>query len=66
MKDSHKEIREEIINEIRSLRGRQVMSFGSDKLPFQVFEGKADEKEKITIYEQAFKDILQALTTKKK
>lgn len=54
--------RERVIDHIRQYRGRQVLAYGNDKLPFVIWEGKADEKEKITIYEQAFKDILQALT----
>lgn len=33
------------------------------KLPFVVWEGKADEKEKITIYEQAMKDTAEILST---
>lgn len=54
------EARREVVERIKSLRSRQIEAYG-DKLPFVMFEGKADEKEKITIYEQAFKDILQSL-----
>jgi len=35
------------------------------KLPFMAFPGKADEKEKITIYEQALRDIIGLLRSKK-
>lgn len=47
--------------EISEYRGHQIMLYG-DKLPFVVFGGKADEVEKNTIYDQAFKDIISRLS----
>ena len=55
-----REIKERFIN----FHKNQIDLYG--KLPFVVFEGKADEKEKITIYEQALKDLLQELEGREK
>jgi len=62
LSQAKEEARREVVEEIQSLRGKQIIAFGSEKLPFVFWGGKADEKETIIIYEQAFKDILQALT----
>ena len=57
--------RESAVEEVRGLirdypqKIRDIMPEG--KLPFVIFQGKADEGEKWTIYEQAYKDILALL-----
>ena len=40
---------------------KMVLELHGGKLPWIIFQGKADEDEKKQIYEMAFRDILQAL-----
>ncbi len=47
-----------IEKEIKKSFNEEIALYGG-KLPFVVFGGKADEKEKITIYEQGIKDTLR-------
>lgn len=54
---------QEIVGAINMLGNEQVMLYGG-KLPFVVFQGKADENEKVTIYRQALKDVLTTITKK--
>ena len=47
---------EDQIKELTEILSKQLAIYGG-KLPFHIFNGKADENEKITIYEQALKDV---------
>ena len=52
---------QEVEEKIRTYSDRLFSIMPNGELPFVVFEGVADEKEKRTIYLQAFKDILSAI-----
>ncbi len=54
------EQREEIMKEAEQYLGR-INTLFPDAMPFVIFEGKADEKEKRTIYFQAFKDFINLI-----
>lgn len=52
---------EEIEREVEDYP-RKIFELYEGKLPFVIFKGKADEAEKMTIYTQAFKDVLSLLS----
>lgn len=60
MQAVRKEAIEDCEYSIKEFNTRQLQAFDG-KLPFVMFEGKADEKEKLTIYEQGMRDAITAL-----
>lgn len=59
-----KETRLQTLEEVeRVILTRRMLN--ADKIWFNIFGGKADEDEKLFIYNQAFKDILQTINKMK-
>jgi len=55
---------ERIVGVIKEYPERLLQIMPEGKLPFVVFQGKANEDEKKTIYFQAVKDIISLITNK--
>lgn len=65
IQQAKEEERQRIVEMIEFLAKATVEVAPNGNLPFVVFDGKADEDEKKTIYFQAFKDIINQLSNTK-